>query len=94
AGISGQMGQLTDGLTSGADGLGKVESGLNTANGLIDDWSKVTYASSGIYVPDALLKNADFQKVLDQYISSDGKLATINVILTKNPYSNEAMDSI
>ncbi len=51
------MGQLTDGLTSGADGLGKVESGLNTANGLIDDWSKVPYASSGIYVPDALLKN-------------------------------------
>ncbi|MBC2347914.1 MMPL family transporter [Listeria welshimeri] len=94
AGISGQMGELTDGLTSGADGLGKVESGLNTANGLIDDWSKVPYASSGIYVPDALLKNADFQKVLDQYISSDEKMATINVILTKNPYSNEAMDSI
>ncbi|MCH3011685.1 hypothetical protein K3W89_15005, partial [Listeria monocytogenes] len=65
AGISGQMGQLTDGFTSGADGLGKVESGLNTANGLIDDWAKVPYASSGIYVPDALLKNAEFQKVLD-----------------------------
>lgn len=94
SGISGQMGELTSGLTSGADGLGKVQSGLNTANGLINDWSNVPYASSGIYVPDELLKNEDFQKVLDQYISDDGKLATINVVLTKNPYSNEAMDSI
>ncbi|EAD4817949.1 MMPL family transporter [Listeria monocytogenes] len=89
--------QLEKGLNQAADGQGQVVSKMpEISNALtqIDDWSKVPYASSGIYVPDALLKNADFQKVLDQYISSDGKLATINVILTKNPYSNEAMDSI
>ncbi|WP_099221432.1 MMPL family transporter [Listeria costaricensis] len=92
--FSGQIGQLTTGLKSGADGLGQVESGLGTATDLIDAWSKQPYSDSGIYVPDELLQNEDYQKVLDQYISDDGKMTTINVVLKANPYSNEAMNAI
>lgn len=87
-----QIGQLSGGLKSGANGLGKIQNGLDSANGLIDDWSKEPYADSGIYVPNEIFDNHDFNQALDQYISKDGKLATINVVLTKNPYSNGAME--
>ncbi|STY43638.1 Putative membrane protein ydgH [Listeria grayi] len=87
-----QIGQLSGGLKSGANGLGKIQNGLDSANGLIDDWSKEPYANSGIYVPNEIFDNHDFNQALDQYISKDGKLATINVVLTKNPYSNGAME--
>ncbi|WP_163653655.1 MMPL family transporter [Listeria sp. PSOL-1] len=89
-----QIGQLTSGLKDGASGLGQVKTGLNSANSLISDWSKEPYANSGIYVPDQLMQNKNYQKALEQYISNDGKLATINVVLKENPYSNQAMKAM
>lgn len=92
--MSGQIGQLTTGLKQSADGLGKIQTGLTDANDFVENWSNVPYDESGIYIPEQLLSNADYQKVLDQYMSSDGKLASLNLVLTKNPYSDEAMDTI
>ena len=48
----------------------------------------------GICVPIEVFNNDEFKKSLNQYMSSDGKLAVINVITTKNPYSNEAVNEI
>ncbi|MBC2675884.1 MMPL family transporter [Listeria booriae] len=92
--MTGQIGELTNGLKQSADGLGQIQSGITGANDFVKNWSTVPYDESGIYVPDQLVNNADYQKVLDQYMSSDGKLATLNLVLTKNPYSDEAMDAI
>ncbi|MBC2364722.1 MMPL family transporter [Listeria booriae] len=92
--MTGQIGELTTGLKQSADGLGQIQSGITGANDFVKNWSTVPYDESGIYVPDQLVNNADYQKVLDQYMSSDGKLATLNLVLTKNPYSDEAMDAI
>lgn len=92
--MSGQIGDLSNGLLSGASGLSKIESGLGEASGMLEGLSETSYANSGVYVPDELLANKDFKQALDQYISKAGKLATINVVLKKNPYSNEAMDAI
>ena len=64
------------------------------ANGFINDWSNLSYNLSGICVPIEVFSNDEFKKSLNQYMSSDGKLAVINVITTKNPYSNEAVNEI
>ncbi len=92
--MSGQIGQLSTGLQASVDGLGQVQDGLTSASGLVGEWAKAPYSESGVFVPDALLQDETYNKALSQYISSDGKLATINVVLTKNPYSNAAMNSI
>jgi RND superfamily putative drug exporter len=92
--MSGQMGELSTGLKAGADGLGQVQDGLSSASSLVGEWAKAPYSESGVFVPDALLQDKTYNKALSQYISDDGKLATINVVLTKNPYSNAAMSSI
>lgn len=89
--MSDQIGQLSGGLKSSSSGLGKIQTGISSANSMINNWSNESYKDSGIYVPKKIFANKDFNTALDQYISDDGKLATINVVLNENPYSNKAM---
>ncbi|KYC63539.1 MMPL family transporter [Heyndrickxia coagulans] len=89
------MNQLSDGLDKSAAGLGKIESGLYDAGSYLNDLADETsMEQSGIYIPDALLSNADYQKALGHYISKDGKMVTFHLILNENPYSNRAMADI
>ncbi len=89
-----QVDKLSTGLSSGASGLEEIENGLKYANGYINDWANLSYNASGISVPVQIFNNSEFQKALNQYISSDGKLTEINVSFKENPYSNEAMAEI
>ena len=92
--FSGQINELSNGLEAGSNGLTEIQNGLKYANGFINDWSNLSYNLSGICVPIEVFSNDEFKKSLNQYMSSDGKLAVINVITTKNPYSNEAVNEI
>ncbi|GER74487.1 MMPL family transporter [Weizmannia acidilactici] len=90
-----KINQLSDGLDSGAKGLGKIKAGLYDAGSYLNDLSdETTMEQSGIYIPDELLANADYQKALNHYISKDGKMVTFNITLNENPYSNGAMATI
>lgn len=93
--LNGQMNQLSDGLTQSADGLGKIENGLSDANSFLNKMSKETpIQQSGIYIPDELISNKEFQKVFNVYLSKDGKVTTFDLVLDENPYSNQAMKTI
>lgn len=93
--LNGQMSQLSSGLSQSAQGLGQIETGINDANAFLNKMSgETSMQQSGIYVPDELMENKDFQKVLDVYVSEDGKVTTIDLILDENPYSNKAMKKI
>lgn len=92
--FSSQINELSDGLKTGSNGIEEIQNGLRYANGFINDWSNLSYNLSGICVPVEVFSNSEFRQSLNQYMSSDGKLAVINVITTKNPYSNEAVDAI
>ncbi|MBE6183574.1 MAG: MMPL family transporter [Bacillus sp. (in: Bacteria)] len=91
---NGQLDQLSNGLNSSVDGLGHIESGLDSAQSFLADLSADQEGTQGIYIPDQLLNNVNYQKALGNYISPDGKMVRINIILTENPYSNEAIDMI
>jgi putative drug exporter of the RND superfamily len=91
-GIGGQINQLTDGLTKSADGLNQVSKGLNSAQDYLSGVSKEK--QNGFYIPQNVLDGKDFAKVLDTYMSKDRKVMTIDVVFSKNPYSNEAINQI
>jgi len=91
--IDGQLSELTNGLQQSTDGLGKIESGLNDASNYLSKMA-VDTNQSGVYIPDELLTNTDYQTALNTYITKDGKMTSFDLILNQNPYSNEAMRTI
>ncbi|SDM40234.1 MMPL family transporter [Bacillus sp. OK048] len=90
--MSGQITQLTDGLTQSADGLNQVSDGLESAQMYLAGVSK--QEKNGFYIPQDVLDGKDFEQALDVYMSKDRKVMTIDVVFTKNPYSNEALNRI
>lgn len=90
--LGGQMDQLTSGLTKSADGLNEVSKGLNTAQDYLTGVSQ--QKQTGFYIPQEVLTGDDYAKVLDTYLSKDYKVMTIDVIFSKNPYSNEAINHV
>jgi putative drug exporter of the RND superfamily len=90
--LGGQLTQLTDGLDQSAKGLNQVAEGLGSAQNYL---SGLTQSSTdSFYLPKEVLESKDFERALDEYLSADRKVMTINVIFDANPYSNEAIDQI
>lgn len=87
-----QITQLSDGLTQSADGLNQVSEGLNSAQDYLSEVSK--QKQNGFYIPQDVLDSKDFEQALDAYMSTDRKVMTIDVIFSKNPYSNDAIDRV
>ncbi|MFK9090403.1 MMPL family transporter [Bacillus salipaludis] len=90
--MGGQITQLSDGLTQSVDGLNQVSNGLNSAQDYLKDVSK--QKQNGFYIPQDVLDSKDFEQALNAYMSKDRKVMTIDVVFTKNPYSNEAINRI
>ncbi|MBD0383380.1 MMPL family transporter [Paenibacillus sedimenti] len=98
--VSGGIKQLQQGLDQFGSGLGqgtaalsKVSDGLtqvvDAQKGIAENSSKQI---AGWYVPKQLLEQEDFKKSMDFYISKDGRIAKLEVVLSINPYSKEAMN--
>jgi RND superfamily putative drug exporter len=90
--LGGQMDQLTNGLNQSVDGLNQVSKGLNSAQDYLAGVSK--QKQNGFYIPQEVLDGKDFAKVLDTYMSNDRKVMTLDVVFTKNPYSNDAIKRV
>jgi RND superfamily putative drug exporter len=90
--LGGQMDQLTNGLNQSVDGLNQVSKGLNSAQDYLAGVSK--QKQNGFYIPQEVLNGKDFAKVLNTYMSNDRKVMTLDVIFTKNPYSNDAIKRV
>lgn len=86
------LGQFVSGLGEGTAALTRVSDGINqvvkTQQGIANNSSKQI---AGWNVPEEVLEQADFKKSLNFYMSEDGKIAKLEVVLTINPYSKEAM---
>lgn len=91
--VQSQLVQLTDGLDQGVDGLNQVTDGIATAGdymqGLISSPNKEL---SGWYLPEEVIESDEYREVLEQYMSANRTITSIDVILTHHPYSQEAMD--
>jgi putative drug exporter of the RND superfamily len=90
--LGSQITQLTDGLTQSADGLNQVSDGLESAEEYLAGVGK--QEKNGFYIPQDVLDSKEFEQVLDTYMSNDHKVMTIDVVFSKNPYSNEALNTV
>lgn len=91
--LGGQLTQLTDGLTQSADGLEEVSEGLGSAQEYLTGLSN-SNDLNGFYMPADVLDSEDFAQVLDNYMSKDRKVMTLDVIFETSPYANEAMNQV
>jgi RND superfamily putative drug exporter len=107
--ISGQLDQIQKGLASAGDGGSQLTEGLaasqeglmQIANGLTEVSDMMTAMSesdsvrdTGLFIPAGTLENEDFAQVLDRYTFADGKGLKMEVVLSDDPYSPEAIDTV
>jgi RND superfamily putative drug exporter len=108
--VSAQLAQLSQGVTTLADGSRQVAEGVqllvdqtkNLGAGLDQASSfllgmkqnATTPAMAGFYIPSQVLSGDEFKKAAAIFISSDGRTARYLVQTKLNPFSPEAMDQV
>lgn len=100
AGAAGQTAELSAGLTQLAEGVGasnaglaEIETGLTEAVDMMQEMSdSESVRDTGLFIPEGTLESEDFEQVLDRYSFADGTGMMMEVILSEDPYSPEAID--
>ncbi|MCP3763461.1 MMPL family transporter [Domibacillus sp. A3M-37] len=101
-GTTGQISELGGGLAQLASGVGEANNGLGEIAGGLTSAAQTTRVMSqsasvrdtGMYIPDGTLENEEFADVLDRYTINDQKGIKLEVFLTEDPYSTEAIDIV
>ncbi|MBT2570594.1 MMPL family transporter [Planococcus sp. ISL-110] len=102
AGAAGQTAELSAGLTQLADGVGasndglaEIETGLTEAVDMMEEMSgSEAVRDTGLFIPEGTLEGDDFEQVLERYSFADGTGMMMEVILSEDPYSPEAIEII
>lgn len=93
--LDGQMSQFITGLDRSVDGLHQVSDGLGSAESYLSDLSSSkNEETAGWFMPEDVLDSKEFLEAKEAYLSADGKVATIDVVFKKNPYSTATMDQL
>lgn len=88
-----ELDKLTDGLIDARTGLSDISTGLTDANSYIEELSNSQTAET-FFIPQDKINGEDFVKSMDMYMSADRRITKINVVLSVDPYSEEAMDIV
>lgn len=99
AGQSSELGaslsQLASGVGASNDGLVEIANGLQEAAETLQAISESeTVRETGIYLPEGALEGEDLEPLLDQYTFADGTGMLMEVVLSVDPYSPEAIDVV
>ncbi len=100
AGAAGQTAELSAGLTQLADGVGasndglaEIQTGLTEAIDMMQEMSDSSAVrDTGLFIPEGTLESEDFEQVLDRYAFADGTGVMMEVVLSEDPYSHEAIN--
>ncbi|MDX1805666.1 MAG: MMPL family transporter [Paenisporosarcina sp.] len=89
------MSQLTEGLAASNEGITQIADGLTEVSGMMKAMSESdSVRETGLYIPAGTLENAEFAQVLERYTFADGNGIKIEVVLSDDPYSPEAIDTV
>lgn len=99
AGQTGELGagleQLAGGITAANDGLAEISAGLTEATDMMQTMSdSESVRATGLFIPEGTLDEADFEQVLDRYTFAEETGVMMEVILSEDPYSPEAIDIV
>ncbi|CAM3303777.1 MMPL family transporter [Paenibacillus lupini] len=93
--LNSQLSQLTGGLDQSVSGLTQVTDGLSSAQGYLNELSTSSNKQmTGWFIPEDAIASADFQQVINVYMSEDRKSAKFDVVFSGNPYEEETMSQI
>lgn len=95
AAMAGQGQAPQPGAPNPLDGLNQITGGLNQAGDQLQGMSdSETIRDTGLYLPPGTLENKEFAQVIDRYSFGEEKGMKLEVILSDNPYSPEAIDTV
>ena len=95
AAMAGQGAAPQAGAPNPLDGLNQITGGLKQAGDQLQGMSdSETIRDTGLYLPPGTLDSKDFAQVIDRYSFKDEKGMKLEVILSDNPYSPEAIDTV
>ncbi|MGB3260382.1 MMPL family transporter [Paenisporosarcina sp.] len=89
------LSQLTEGLAASNKGLTQIAEGLTEVSDMMKNMSESdSVRDTGLYIPAGTLENEKFSQVLDRYTFADGKGIKMEVVLSDDPYSPEAIETV
>lgn len=95
AALAGQGQAPQPGAPNPLDGLNQITGGLEQAGDQLQGMSdSETIRDTGLYLPPGTLENKEFAQVIDRYSFGEEKGMKLEVILSDNPYSPEAIDTV
>ncbi|WP_411842698.1 MMPL family transporter [Salinicoccus sp. HZC-1] len=90
-----QMEELGSGLDDATSGIDEIQGGLEEVQTLLGNISdNEAVDQTGIHVPQEFLGTDGIQDAVDQYSFGENKALRMNVILSVDPYSHEAMATL
>lgn len=95
ASVQSGFGPLALGMQQAAVASQQLQQGVaQVADELTQSKLAATTGNPGFYVPPSELPNAQLQQAMNAYISPDGHVANITVVLKADPYALDAMNSV
>ncbi|OCA80849.1 MMPL family transporter [Pseudobacillus wudalianchiensis] len=93
--LKGGLTKLSEGVGAANSGLSEIKKGLQTVASMMTDMSETKgLRDTGIFIPKGTLENEDFEQVLDRYTIDHQTGVLFEVILSDDPYSSEAIQSV
>ena len=89
AGLNG-FGTFGSKLTDVTTGLKKISDGLGQTSNFLEEYN----TNKTFYIPKEALNNADFQKAMDNFMTSSRQSTKMQIVLTTDPYSKASMNTI
>ena len=87
------LAQLANGIGASNDGLAEIQTGLTEAVDMMQEMSDSrAVRDTGLFIPEGTLESEEFEQVLDRYSFADGTGIMMEVVLSEDPYSPEAID--
>ncbi|MCQ6560613.1 MMPL family transporter [Paenibacillus mendelii] len=88
--LTGGLTQLKEGLKKSGQGLGDISEGL----GKTGDYLGQLTGSRTLFIPREALESEDFGRAMDSFMSKDRKITKLLVVLSNDPYSPAALDTV
>ena len=87
--------QVTEGLAASNKGLSEIIKGLTEVSEMMTAMSESeAVRDTGLFIPEGTLENEDFAQVLERYTFAEGTGLKMEVILSDDPYSPEAIETV
>ena len=89
------LSQVTEGLAASNAGLSEIIKGLTEVSDMMTAMSESeAVRDTGLFIPEGTLENEDFAQVLERYTFAEGTGLKMEVILSDDPYSPEAIETV